>query len=315
MSDQMAREFVLIALGGNALSKTGKDSFAKQLVQSKAIAKAISQASKDYSLVLTHGNGPQVGNHLIRNEIAKNEVMPLPLDACVADTQGEIGYMLQQAVSNEMKKIDPGMEVATVVTQVLVDAKDPAFHNPTKPVGPFLSKEEVYGLKRKGYSFSEDPKGRGFRRTVPSPKPIHIIELETINCLIQRGVTAIACGGGGIPVVKSGGFCVGIEAVIDKDLSSSLLARELNVSKFVILTDVEYAFVDFNKPSQKMLNEISITQAKNYLQEGQFPAGSMGPKIQAAVEFTKATKKDSVIGSVDKLSDVLKGESGTRICY
>ncbi|MFH1448217.1 MAG: carbamate kinase [Candidatus Micrarchaeota archaeon] len=311
----MERERVLIALGGNALSKTGKDSFARQMLQSKAIARAIAKAAQEYEIILTHGNGPQVGNHLIRNELSKEQATPMPLDACVADTQGEIGYMLQQTISNELGRLGLHSTVATVITQVLVEANDPAFQNPTKPVGPFLQKEEADRLGRKGYTFSEDSRGRGFRRTVPSPKPTHILELETIRSLVENRVTTIACGGGGIPVVKAGGFYVGVEAVIDKDLSSSLLARELGVSKFIILTDTDNVYLDFNKPTQKKLLKLGFQEARRYLSEGQFPDGSMGPKIMAATEFLKSTGREAYIGSVDRVLEILKGESGTCISH
>ena len=309
----MKRELALVALGGNALSKSGSDSFSKQLIQAKAIARSIASAARDRDLVITHGNGPQVGNQLMRNELSKSQVPPLPLDACGADTQGEIGYMLQQAISNEMKRAGMEGRVATIITQVLVDPQDPAFQNPSKPIGPFLPKGEADELKRRGYAVAPDPRGRGFRRIVPSPKPIRILELETIRELVEGGVTTITCGGGGIPVVDSGGFYVGIDAVIDTDLCSGLLAKGLRASSFVILTDIERVCIDFGKPTQQEIAHMSASEARRYLAEGQFPDGSMGPKVEAAVDFLRSSGKRSCIGSADRLLEILEGKAGTEI--
>lgn len=316
----MEKELVLIALGGNALSKSGNDSFARQMIHSKSVAHSLAAASEEYRLVITHGNGPQVGNHLMRGDISKSMVPPLPLDACGAATQGEIGYMLQQAILNELKRTADSKgglagkpQVATVVTQVLVDPLDPAFQHPSKPVGPFLPQADAEELRRKGYALAPDPRGRGFRRVVPSPKPIHIVELETIKKLVSSGTTTIACGGGGIPVVESGGFFVGVEAVIDKDLCSSLLARELNASRFVILTDIERVCVDYNCPAARELEQMSVSEARRLLADGQFPDGSMGPKVEAAVDFLRFHGKKAHIGSADRLPDILKGKAGTEI--
>lgn len=265
-----------------------------------------------YRVVVSHGNGPQVGNILLQNAAARDQVPAMPLDVCGAESQGLIGYMIQQCVYNELKKAGLDKQVVTVLTQVVVDRQDPAFENPTKPVGPFYSREEAEkNMKEKGETWIEDS-GRGWRKVVPSPRPKEIVEIGTIRTLVDNGVIVIASGGGGIPVVKDDDRLAGVEAVIDKDLASSLLARELGADVLVIATDVTNVAINYGKPDQKNLERLTVAEAKNYLAAGQFGKGSMGPKVEAAINFVEAGG-EAVITSLSHLEAGVKGEKGTRI--
>lgn len=292
---------IVIALGGNAILQKGEKGTEEE--QRNNILKSCRQIAKlidHYEIVIAHGNGPQVGNLFIQQQRADKELPPMPLHLCDAMTQGQIGYWIQQSLRDLSKK-----EVVTVITQVLVDKNDPAFKHPSKPVGPFYEEKK-----------SEDmvyDAGRGYRKVVPSPKPIKIIELESIKELIDSETIVVACGGGGIPVIEENGKLKGVEAVIDKDRASQVLANEIEADMLVILTSVSNVYLNYQKPNQKVLYNLTIEEAKKYLEEGHFAEGSMKPKIEAAVEFLENGGKKAVISSLDKLVEALEGEAGTII--
>lgn len=292
---------IVIGLGGNALIKRGEKGTATQ--QLRNIENTVAQIQKlvkeGHKIVLTHGNGPQVGAILIQQEEAKTKVPAMPLDVCVAQSQGEIGYMLQKSFSG---RVD--MPVATILTQVLVDKDDPAFKKPTKPVGPSYTKP----LKNVDYVKTS----KGYRRVVPSPQPMEIVEKDIIKQAIKDNLV-IACGGGGIPVIKEKNTLKGVEAVIDKDLAGELLAEELGAELFVILTDVDFVYLNYGKKDQKALKKMTLKQAKKLMTEGQFPEGSMGPKIQAAIKFLEWGGEAVIITSLNSLHKAMKGRAGTLI--
>ena len=304
----MAKKIV-IALGGNALGNTPKE----QLSLVKETAKSIVKLAKsEYEIIVGHGNGPQVGMINLAFEYAEKN-MPFP--ECGAMSQGYIGYHLAQAIGNELKNQGVEKKCACVVTQVLVDKNDPAFENPTKPIGSFYTKEEAEKISaQSGYIFTEDA-GRGYRRVVASPKPVEIVEIEIIRELISPDNIIITIGGGGVPVIETEDGLSGIPAVIDKDLSSAKLAEELKADILLILTAVEKVAINFNKPDQKDLSSISVSEAKRYISEGHFAKGSMLPKIEACLTFLERVSDDAVciITSLDKAIDALEGKTGTTI--
>jgi len=309
-------KLAVVAVGGNSLIKDNRrisahDHYLACLETAQSIVALIKDG---YHVAVTHGNGPQVGFVLRRCEISKHELPMLPLDACVSDTQGEIGYFLQKAFVNVLQQSGLKRTVATVVTQVLVSEDDPAFRNPTKPIGVFLKEADArLHEKRDGWKVIEDA-GRGYRRVVPSPMPIDIIELDAIKILVDSDVIVIAAGGGGIPVVKdSDGTLRGVEAVIDKDYASSLLARELKADCFIISTGVDKVSLNYGKPDQKEVDVLTVRDAEKYIKEGQFPSGSMLPKIRALVEFAKETKNTGIITSPANIFSAIKNQAGTRI--
>jgi carbamate kinase len=267
-----------------------------------------------YELVLTHGNGPQVGNILLRVELSAHQVYTLPLDTCVSDSQGGMGYMLQQVMHNVLSERNMRRSVATVLTQAVVDEDDPAFDAPSKPVGPFYTRERAALLeKEKGWHMVEDS-GRGYRRVVPSPIPREIVEVDAIRALLEAGSVVIAAGGGGIPVVrKKGGLLAGVEAVVDKDHASSLLARELGVDLLLIATGVESVFLNYGRTDQKPLGRVTADEIEAYLEEGHFPAGSMGPKMRAAVEYLRNGGREVIVTDISAVARALRGETGTHI--
>lgn len=303
---------ILIALGGNAIiteKQTG--TYSEQLESVSITAKLLSDLiAENYSIVIAHGNGPQVGNLLLQHAAAKDQVPELPMDICGAQSQGQIGYLIQQQIKNELLSRDIQKDVCTVVTQTAVSASDPAFENPTKPVGPFYSKEEIE--KKDGFIFKEDA-GRGYRRIVASPQPIEILEFNIIKKLYESGNIVISGGGGGVPVVKKENKYFGVEAVIDKDKSSALLARDLQVDMFVILTGVKQVSLNFNTPQQQDIAQMTVLQAQKYCEEGHFAPGSMLPKIEAAIWFAKETGKKTLITSPDSLQEALDGKTGTFV--
>ncbi len=262
---------------------------------------------------MTHGNGPQVGSQLLRSEAGSTQTYELPLDVCVAMTQGEIGYILQTSLQSLLQSTGLNQPVAGLVTQVLVDKNDPAFGNPTKPIGPFYSRETAERKKNElGWDIVEDA-ARGYRRVVPSPKPLDVIEKEIIKDCLEKGIIVIATGGGGIPVCVENGSVVGIEAVIDKDRASALLAKELKLEKFIISTEIEQVFLNFKKPGQKALDLITLEEARIYLGEGHFLEGSMKPKIDAAVDFLENGGHEVIITDPGHLVLAFDGKAGTRI--
>ncbi|MCK9477125.1 MAG: carbamate kinase [Candidatus Muirbacterium halophilum] len=308
-------KIAVIALGGNSIIKEKeKGTIQEQLINSDDTNKCLVElVKKGYNVIITHGNGPQVGNILLRNEAANQmyDVPVMPLDICVADSEGGMGYMLQRSMFNILKKQGIKKNVVTVVTQVAVSKEDPAFKNPSKPVGPFYDLKRAEQLKsEKGWDIKEDP-GRGYRRVVPSPVPVEIIEIENIRELVEGGNIVIAAGGGGVPVCFNlDGTLEAVEAVIDKDLASSLMARNLNADLFMILTGVPKIAVNFRKDNEKWLDEMTVEQAEKYIAEGQFPAGSMGPKVKAAVDYVKHCGREVVITSQEELG---KEKFGTVI--
>jgi carbamate kinase len=264
-------------------------------------------------VVVTHGNGPQVGFLLIRSHLARSRMPEIPFDACNAQTQAEIGYMIQQSLDNEFSRRRVKKPVVTLVTQVVVDSGDPAFASPSKPVGPFYTKREAAQLEKElGWTVREDA-GRGFRRLVPSPKPIDVVEREEIVGLLARGAVVIACGGGGIPVTRQDGQLAGVAAVVDKDLASSLVGALVGARRLVISTAVEHVCLDFGQPGQRPILEARAAEMQAYLAAGQFAAGSMGPKVEAALDFLKRGGEQVVITDPEHLAEAIAGRAGTRI--
>ncbi|ETI67817.1 carbamate kinase [Neobacillus vireti] len=306
---------IVLAIGGNAIIKEGqKGSIEEQQANiNESCEPVLGLIEQGHTVVITHGNGPQVGNTLIKTKMAEAVVPAYPLDVCDAETQGNLGYLIQQAFRNKMVERNISKTVATVVTQAIVSKDDPAFEAPTKPIGPFYSKEEMEEiLKTEKLTFIEDS-GRGYRRVVASPKPIKIVEKEAIEALLEKDITVITAGGGGIPVIENNGMLEGTEAVIDKDFASALLAAEINADYLFILTGVEQVAIHFGTPQQQNLLEMTADDALRYMDEGHFPKGSMGPKIEAAVLFLQKGGKNVIITSIDKLQDALQGKTGTRI--
>lgn len=306
---------VVIALGGNAILQPKQQAtYENQLENIQKSCEVIARIVKQgYEVIITHGNGPQVGNILRQQDEAKEVVPPFPLDVCSAESQGFIGYMMNQCLLNELQKLGLTNSVVSMLTQTEVSKDDPAFQNPTKPIGVFYSEEEAKCLtEEKGWIVKEDA-GRGWRRVVPSPMPKAIIGADLIQSLTDQGNIVIAAGGGGIPVSRqSDGTLVGVEAVIDKDRSGYQLAQDVNADIFMILTDVENVYVNYGKPNQKSLETISLEEAKQYADEGQFSAGSMGPKMESAIGFAEKGGI-AIICSLDQADLALAGKAGTRI--
>lgn len=317
MADTSKR--LVVALGGNAISAPGKvGDIDEQFAQVSQTAEVLCDAiERGYHLIVTHGNGPQVGNILRRVELARSELYPIPLEVCVADTQAGMGYMIAQCLSNVMNRRNLTCDVTAVVTTVLVDPNDPAFQDPNKAVGPMLTEAQANTHREKdGWQIRDEGKGR-FRRVVPSPLPRKIIEIPAIESLIAGGQIVVCCGGGGIPVgVDSNGVVRGVAAVIDKDRTTGLLARHLQAPTLVILTAVEYACINFGKPDEQQLKQITASEAEAYMKAKQFGAGSMLPKIEAGIDFVRhSVHPDAVaiIAHVDHFAAAIDGKSGTRI--
>jgi len=306
----------VVAIGGNALIKPGEEgSIYQQFANAReTCSNLLNLVERDYDIVLTHGNGPQVGFALRRHERSRDVIPPYPLGVCVAETVGSMGYMLQQTMQNTVKKLGLKKDTVTVITQVVVDDKDPSFSEPTKPIGQFFTKEEIdVKVKDNKWNVTEDS-GRGWRRVVPSPMPIRIVEKDTIDHLLERGKIVIACGGGGLPVIENDdGTLEGVEAVIDKDYASSKLAQQLGIGEFIILTNVDKVALNFGKPDEVLLDRLTVSEAKRYFEEGQFPPGSMGPKIEAAIEFLENGGKRVLITSHENLMNAVDGKAGTVI--
>ncbi len=306
----------VVTLGGNAiLPATGKGTIQEQIsIATAAMSGVADLIVSGRRVVISHGNGPIVGNILIRNEAAKEIVPPMPIDVCGADSQGGIGYMLQQVLRNQLIARNVRLPVVSLVTQCVVSPDDPAFESPSKPIGPFFTAERAAELEReKGWDVREDS-GRGFRRVVASPRPVEIVEWEAIRALIDAGAVVIAVGGGGVPVVRDeAGQLNGVEAVIDKDRASAVLARQLQARRLIVLTSVPRVALDFGQPTQRDVERLTVDEARAYLAEGQFPDGSMGPKVEACVGFVESGGKQAIISSPDAVIDALEGRAGTRI--
>jgi carbamate kinase len=305
----------LVAVGGNALIRAGqRGTIAEQRANAATTAGYVVQLVRHgYAIVLTHGNGPQVGAQLLRSELAAAQVIPEPLDVCGADTQGAIGYLLEQALEQALADAGLSIPVVTVITQTVVDEHDPAFGRPTKPVGPFYSAEQARCRERDlGWTMVEDS-ARGYRRVVASPEPLAIVEIDVIRSLARDGYIVIAAGGGGIPVVRRNAHFVGVEAVIDKDRASALLAGLLGADIFVIATDEQQVYLNYKQPGQVALGWISAAEARRYYEQGQFPPGSMGPKIEAALRFLDGGGREVVITAPERLLDGVLGRAGTHI--
>ncbi len=312
----MKRKIAVIAFGGNAILPKDQKGLQKEQLNNakKAASLMIHVVKKGYDLIIVHGNGPQVGNLLIQMEEAVNKIPPFTLEVCDAMTEGSMGFMLEQAIINELRKNSVDKEVATLITQVIVDKNDPAFENPTKPIGPFYSQYRAQMLMReKRWAMTEDA-GRGFRKVVPSPKPIDIVPKRVLHDLVHSGKIVIAAGGGGIPIIINGrGLFEGVEAVIDKDYASSLIAREIKADLFVILTNVPRVSLNFGKPDETPIPVMTVEDARKHYAEGQFPPGSMGPKINASIEYIQGGGKEVLITSATHLKAALINRSGTRI--
>ena len=310
------RRVVVIALGGNALIMEGqRGTIAEQFENTRKSLDGIVYCLKQgYGVVITHGNGPQVGNMLLMVEASRNQVPELPLEVCVADTEGAIGYMIQQSLTNRLRKEGLDRCVVTVLTQVVVDKHDTAFSNPTKPIGPFFTREDAERFrKEKGWHIVEDSH-RGYRRVVASPNPLKIVEERAVRGLLEAGDIVIAAGGGGIPVImKEDGDLEGVDVVVDKDLASSILARDIKANCLMMLTGVEQVFLNFKQPNERALKALTVKEAQRYLKEGHFPPGSMGPKIQAAINFLNWGGEVAIITSIDKVKEALEGITGTKI--
>ncbi|MCM1169993.1 MAG: carbamate kinase [Bacteroides sp.] len=305
----------VVALGGNALLRSGqKGTFAEQTQNVDETCRALVALMKQgYTICVGHGNGPQVGNVMLQHE-AGNKAFGLPampMDFCVAETQGSIGYMIEICLQNRLREAGIDKSVMTLLTQVKVDKNDPAFQKPTKPVGPYYKKEEAERFAAEtGAQFKEDPKGNGWRKVVPSPTPIDIDHVNIVKDAVNKGNVVITVGGGGIPVIEENGMYKGVEAVIDKDLASALLAAKIGADNLFILTDVSNVYIRFRKPDEQRLERITVAQAKQYLADGEFAEGSMAPKVRAAIFFLEHGGKECVITQASELS---KADAGTRI--
>lgn len=307
---------IVVAIGGNSLISDPKHvTVPAQYEAAYATAKNMAALIvSDNRLAIVHGNGPQVGFILRRAELAKRELHMVPLDSCVADTQGALGYNIQTAVRNVLGGLHQVRNVSTIVTEVVVDREDPSFRSPTKPIGSFMEETEArMHMQKDGWSVVEDS-GRGWRRVVPSPRPLEILEMDVIRQLVESGTVTIAAGGGGIPVIRDDkDHYAGVEAVIDKDLAASLLARNLGADIFVISTAVEKVCLNFGTPEQISLDQITLSEARNYITEGHFAKGSMLPKIEAMVEFVEESGNTGIITDPEHMAAALEGKAGTRI--
>jgi carbamate kinase len=312
-------KMALIAIGGNAILQPNEDGSAEEQLKNIDITcgHIANMMKKGYNVVITHGNGPQVGNILLRNDIAEGITPAMPMDVCVAESQGQIGYMIQQSLINRLAELNIKARVTSLITQVMVDAQDEAFENPTKPIGPYYPEGEAERLaKEKGWTMMEDKAREGYRRVVPSPEPIEIVESETIKRLVEGDdgkEIIIAAGGGGVPVVRTELGLKGVEAVVDKDLASQVLATSIKANLLIMLTDVDKVSINFGKPEQEDLSEMSVADAKKYLRDGHFPPGSMGPKVKSAIRFLENGGEEVIITTSENLEKALVGERGTRI--
>lgn len=305
----------VIALGGNAISTTGKEDIHEQFTNTRrSLGGIVELVQEGFNLAITHGNGPQVGNALLRVERTADKIPALPLGIIVADTEGGMGYMIEQSLQNRLHRLGIKRSVITIVTQVVVDPDDPSIVNPTKFVGPFYTKRQAENLRRYFNWVIKKDANKGYRRVVPSPVPRRIVNRKIIQQLVDQGAIVVAVGGGGIPVyTESDGTYEGVDAVVDKDRASAVLAHDIGARTLLILTNVEHVFLNYDKPDQKKLECMTVEEARRYLEDGQFPPGNMGPKIEAAIMFIKNGGDEVIITSPDKAKQALWGYAGTRI--
>jgi carbamate kinase len=310
MKGASKKEILLVALGGNALIRKGQEGTVEEQFQNLKIPiRQIARLSRDYTILITHGNAPQVGNLLLQQECS-SDVPRLPLEILVAQTQGQIGYMIESSLDTALMElgIHTGQRLVSLISYVVVDENDPAFQDPSKPIGPSFTAGRAAALP-----YPTRKTAKGYRRVVASPKPITIVEKREIQKLIQEDFIVICCGGGGIPVIREGRAFQGVDAVIDKDLASAKLAEEVGVDIFLIATDVEGAALHFGKREQAFLRALTLEQADRYMREGHFPPGSMGPKVEAAVQYIKSGGKRAVITSIQGIEDAVAGKAGTEV--
>jgi carbamate kinase len=306
---------IVIALGGNAIQSGDASAAAQQKALEKTARQLVNLIEQGIDIIISHGNGPQVGNILLQQAAADSEKNPaMPLDTCGAMSQGMIGYWMQNAMEKALRERNIQKNVVTVVTRVVVDQNDPAFQHPTKPIGPFYSEEEAKKIMQsENVSFKEDA-GRGWRRVVPSPKPVNIKEHSVINSLVEQGNIVISTGGGGIPVIETPNGITGVEAVIDKDFASEKLAELVDADMLVILTAVDNIYINFNKPTQKKLEAVEVSELKEYIEEGHFAAGSMLPKVEAAIQFAESNpNRRAIVTSLEQAVQAIEGKAGTVV--
>ncbi|KOP79940.1 carbamate kinase [Cytobacillus solani] len=306
---------IVVALGGNAILTDDPTALGQQKVLKETAEKLVALVKQGHELVISHGNGPQVGNLLNQQMTADSEINPaLPLDSCVAMTQGSIGFWLQNAMNEALKEENIDKQTASIITQCLVDKDDPAFMNPTKPVGPFLTEEEAKTVAEKDGSVYIEDAGRGWRKVVASPKPLEIIEYPIVENLVKNGFITISAGGGGIPVIKTEEGIKGVEAVIDKDFAAAKLAELVKADYLIILTGVDYVFINYGKENQKKLEDVTLTELKEYINQNQFAAGSMLPKVEAVVNFLEnSPNAKAVITSLDNIANLKDELTGTVV--
>jgi carbamate kinase len=312
MNEKTKKQILLVALGGNALIRKGQvGTVDEQFENLKVPISQIARLSRDYRIIITHGNGPQVGNLLLQQEL-QDTVPKLPLEILVAQTQGQIGYMIESTLDSELMALGISTQkpLVSLLSYVVVDERDPAFTSPSKPIGPVFTKEKAGTI-----SYPTRKTEKGYRRIVASPKPITIVEKREITRLIEMDFIVICCGGGGIPVIREGRTFCGVDAVIDKDLASAKLAKEVGVDLFIIATDVEGAAINYGQPNQRFLRTITIEEAAQYMEEGHFPTGSMQPKIQAAIEFLRNGGTRAMITSIEAIESAVQGLAGTEIMH
>jgi carbamate kinase len=305
----------VVALGGNAISSTGKEDIHEQFANTRQSLEGIVELIQEgYKLAITHGNGPQVGNALLRVERTKRDIPALPLGVIVADTEGGMGYMIEQSLQNKLMTTGIGREVVTIVTQIIVDPSDPSITNPTKYIGPFYTKKQADMLAKLFNWVIKEDSGRGYRRLVPSPIPRRIVNRRTIQLLVDHGTIVIAAGGGGIPVyIENNGTYEGVDAVVDKDRASAVLAHDIDASTLLFLTNVDNVYLNYKKPGQQVLKKMTTAEAMRYLDQGHFPTGSMGPKIEAAISFLNSGGQEVIITSLSKAKLAISGDAGTLI--
>jgi carbamate kinase len=307
-------EIVVLAIGGNALAPAGLGEFADQESRARGVAEtAVRMVDEGARLLVVHGNGPQVGALAMAQEAVSREVPPQPLFVLGAMTQGQLGYLLAQAIGDALVTSGRPRAVAAVMTQVVVSPDDPAFGRPTKPIGPFFSEGRARRLAAaRGWAVAEDS-GRGWRRVVPSPEPVEVVESSEIRRLLDAGEVVVACGGGGVPVARVGDDLVGVDAVIDKDFAAALIGRLVGATSLLLLTGVERVLLDFGTPSERAVDAMTVAEARAHLADGQFPPGSMGPKIEAAAQFVEAGGRSAIVTSLELAAEALGGRAGTRI--